>query len=89
MRKLIFFTLIPIGLSFAISGCEAKKKELMEGMEKEKAKAMEKMEKEKAGAKGKMEMTKNEWKKKVKENCPKKKFKDKKARKDCIAALKK
>ena len=78
MRNSLLKLFIPIGVTLSIWGCEAEKAEMMEGMENEKAAAMEKME-----------MSKADWKKKVKENCPRKKNKDKKTRKKCIAALKK
>ncbi|MFK7827025.1 MAG: hypothetical protein AB8G05_22975 [Oligoflexales bacterium] len=77
MYKKLLFILIPIGITCVLSGCESQKKELMEKMENEKSGAMEKME-----------MSKAEWKQKVKENCPKNKFKNKKSRKECISTIK-
>ena len=77
MRNVLLSLMMPILATGLLLGCEAEKQELMENMEKEKGAAMEKME-----------MSKADWKKKVKESCPRKKFKDKKARKKCITALK-
>lgn len=77
MRSQILSFLLPIGLTCMLAACEAEKEEMMEEIANEKAAAMEKVN-----------MSKSEWKAKVKESCPKKKFKDKEARKKCIAALK-